>query len=233
MEVTTIFWIFVSIFSITAIITLLGITNVLKEIKEEYLRNLFYALILEVVIAVIAVFNGVDFSDDSVKLQTIIERSEVNEDFENEEQRADYIITQLNKSMQLPKLENTLQAMEKNNEEIREDLDSCNNNLNELDRSFYSKIFRLRSEISRYSGSINLYYKAEEKRAVFQLLEDIFEILGELNRGSDIDRNELQKEYKEFERRNGLYNRGELLITEFETTLLIREYLNKFYPIKD
>ena len=223
MGVTTIIWIFIGIFSITAIITLLGITNVLKGIKEEYLRNLFYALILEVVIAVIAVFKGVDFNHNSIPLSTLIERSELNNTFDNEEQRANFIITRLDQSTQIPNLKNSIKEVESRNEQLNNELDSCSKNLNDIDKSFYSKIFRLRNEISHYSGSINLYYKAEEKNNVFQLLEDIFEILGVLNNGESSKIEELQKAYKKFEQRNGLHNRGELLITEFETTILIRD----------
>ena len=55
------FWIFIAIFSLTAIITLLGITGVIKTIKDNYLNALFTALILEVIAAVVLLFQNTDF----------------------------------------------------------------------------------------------------------------------------------------------------------------------------
>ncbi len=51
------FIVFLSIFCITAAITLLGITNVIKGIDKKYLNALFAALILEVVASIIFMFN--------------------------------------------------------------------------------------------------------------------------------------------------------------------------------
>jgi len=53
MRGSILFWVFLSIFSATAIITLLGIIGKVK-IGEGYLKKLFYALLLEVVGVIIA-----------------------------------------------------------------------------------------------------------------------------------------------------------------------------------
>lgn len=57
------FYTFVGIFVSTAVITLLGIINVV-EIREGYLNTLVGVLIVELVGAVIAMFRGVDFFSD-------------------------------------------------------------------------------------------------------------------------------------------------------------------------
>ncbi|MAC96737.1 MAG: hypothetical protein CMC96_14695 [Flavobacteriales bacterium] len=231
MEIRTIIWIFITIFSITAIITLLGITNIIKGIREKYLDKLFYTLIIEVVIAVIAVFQGIDFNKESIQLKAVIKSAEIKKEFNNEVEEASFIVERLKESLRVPDLEVKLKKVQKQNISLEEELDSCSLSLSQIEKSFYSKISKLRDMISYYSGSINLNYKAEEKQKVFRTLEDIFEILGYLKDGDSENIKALQSQYKQFEKRNGVHKRGELIITEFETTLLIREYLNKFYPI--
>lgn len=231
MEIKSIVWIFITIFSITALITLLGITNVIKGIREKYLDKLFYTLIVEVVIAVVAVFQGVDVNNESIQLQAVLQRAEVKEAFNTEVEEADYMVEQLKESLRIPELEVKLQKVQKQNTSLEDELDSCSLSLSQIEKSFYSKISKLRDMIGHYSGSINLNYKAEEKQAVFSTLENIFEILGYLKDGDSENIKALQSQYKEFEKRHGMYKKGELIVTEFETTLLIREYLNKYYPI--
>jgi len=75
MEKQTLFWLFVGIFAVTAVITLLGITGVIKTIKEKYLNTLFTALILEVIAAVFLIFQGLDFAENPVNLSAIIVNS--------------------------------------------------------------------------------------------------------------------------------------------------------------
>ena len=52
------FWIFLSIFALTAVVTLLGILG-MAPIKAEFLTKLFYLLIIEVVGAVIGLFKQI------------------------------------------------------------------------------------------------------------------------------------------------------------------------------
>jgi len=76
MEKHTLFWLFIGIFAVTAIITLLGITGVLKNIKEKYLNTLFTALILEVVGAVFLLFQGFNFTAAFPKLEVLTSENE-------------------------------------------------------------------------------------------------------------------------------------------------------------
>lgn len=239
MELKTIIWVFIIIFSLTAVITLLGITNVIKGIKEKYLNKLFYTLIIEVVIAVIAVFKGVDFNDQSISIYSISERADITQEFNSDEKLADYLVEQLKNSTKIPTLEQkTLELKEQLNDSKEEKttllarLDSCGETLSQSEKSFYSIIGKLRTEIINYSGYINLKYKASEKVEVYRLLAEIFEILGELKEGEENNIEALQKQYKQFELRHGLYQEGKLFISEYKTSVMIREYLNKIYPVE-
>ena len=155
MEIRTIIWIFITIFSITAIITLLGITNIIKGIREKYLDKLFYTLIIEVVIAVIAVFQGIDFNKESIQLKAVIKSAEIKKEFNNEVEEASFIVERLKESLRVPDLEVKLKKVQKQNISLEEELDSCSLSLSQIEKSFYSKISKLRDMISYYSGSIN------------------------------------------------------------------------------
>lgn len=56
----TLFYTFLGIFALTAVLTLLGVTKIIS-IKEFYLRTLFTALIVELISAVIVLFGRTDF----------------------------------------------------------------------------------------------------------------------------------------------------------------------------
>ena len=64
-KLDVIFWIFIAIFTATAIITLLGVTNIIKSIKEKYLTVLVSSLIVEVVGAVVISYNQIDFGPNA------------------------------------------------------------------------------------------------------------------------------------------------------------------------
>lgn len=60
------FYTFLFVFASTALITLLGIIRII-EIDKEYLSKLFYALIVESIAPVIALFKKTEFFDKSVE----------------------------------------------------------------------------------------------------------------------------------------------------------------------
>ena len=147
---------------------------------------------------------------------------------------------QLKSCTQIPLLEQKviditllLEETRHHNLELASQLDSCGESLSQSEKSFYSIIGKLRTQIINYSGYINLKYKASEKVEVYQLLAEIFEILGELKEGEENDIEALQKQFKLFEMRHGLHQEGgELFISEYKTSVMIREYLNKIYPVE-
>lgn len=68
------FYTFLAVFSATALVTLLGLVGVL-QIDEAYLTKLFYALIVESITPVIALFKKVEFfenSTDKNKLNVVL-----------------------------------------------------------------------------------------------------------------------------------------------------------------
>jgi len=62
------FYTFLMIFGLTALVVLLGIVQILA-IKDEYLKPLTYAFLLELGVAVIAIFTKADFFDDQQKVK--------------------------------------------------------------------------------------------------------------------------------------------------------------------
>ena len=58
------FYIFLFIFFVTAVVTLLGITKVFT-IEDKYLTPLYLALLIELVVTVTAVYRKTDFFDDA------------------------------------------------------------------------------------------------------------------------------------------------------------------------
>lgn len=59
------FYTFLAIFAATAALTLLGMADIIK-VRDGYLDGLYYALILELVAAVIALFRSTRFFGDSL-----------------------------------------------------------------------------------------------------------------------------------------------------------------------
>ncbi|MFQ5963628.1 MAG: hypothetical protein ACE5KZ_05020 [Candidatus Scalinduaceae bacterium] len=70
----TLFFTFLFIFVATAVITLLGITSVIK-IQDKYLTPLFATLIIETIGAVIALYRATRFFDDDIKSKTAVSSS--------------------------------------------------------------------------------------------------------------------------------------------------------------
>ncbi len=58
------FYTFITVFGATAVITLLGLVNLI-DIDPNYLEKLFYLLIAEVIAPVIALFKKTDFFDEN------------------------------------------------------------------------------------------------------------------------------------------------------------------------
>ncbi|MCB0707313.1 MAG: hypothetical protein KDC34_18480 [Saprospiraceae bacterium] len=232
MEIKVIIWSFIIIFGLSAILTLLGITGVIKSIQEKYLNALFGALILEVIAAILLVFKTYDFSPgETLTFSGIIQEARIEHAFPDEDQCKDYVLANLRASQALDQMQAERDSLRGLNLKLLKELEGCQGDLTELDNDFYTKVSRLRKLIGEYSGSINLGYRAEEKEAVYALLEDILAILGYANGSETLAFQDIRNLYRKFEERNGRYEKDESIISEFETTLMIREYLNKYYPV--
>ena len=60
------FYLFLAIFGITAIVTVLGITGFVT-VKDAYLTPLFWSLLIEVIGAIIAIYRRADFLSDGLE----------------------------------------------------------------------------------------------------------------------------------------------------------------------
>lgn len=225
MNLQILIWIFFAIFSLTAIITLLGITNVIKSIKEKYLNALFTALIIEVIGAVIGVFKGVDFSKeyelpDKIYSEThLTSTNDIHDD-------THAIIVAINNSNKVDSLQRII-------DKVQIELNNCKGSLSALDKDFYSYIIKLRNAMTKYpERSINIYYQPEKKKAEYELLKNIFLILDAFEQPNEINQEDILNEWIEFKARHGRIENNKYHILEYDITLLVREFLNKFYSVE-
>ena len=244
------FWIFVVIFSATAIITLLGITNVI-EIKGNFLNALFAALILEVVAAVIIVFQSFDFNEEPAPdLGEIIAEANLTEEMLPRQTAEAFVLSKLKETKNLPQLNNQLQRTSQELDSLMVVLQNCEGqsqkikeDLDELEKTFYIRIKRLRDLISKYGGVINIAFKESEKVEVYKLMIEIFTELGMVtnntpiyknNNPEDIDYEVVKNMYRKFKRDSGdkVKDKQYIYITEFDTILMIRKYLSIIAPVE-
>lgn len=210
MKEQTLFWLFTGIFAVTAVITLLGITGVLKNIKDRYLNALFGALILEVVAAILMVFQQMNFEDKaSIDLAAMITESGYSPPAAAERQD-DFIISKLSELKQTSTTLSTTQAaLNTAQSKIASqatELEKCS----EKGNSFYSKITQLDGIIEKYKQegkgkSINIQFQPEQKVEVFQLLLSIFSYIervqegdGSTNPDGTVNIKKLQRLYAQF-----------------------------------
>lgn len=226
MNLQILFWIFIVIFSLTAIITLLGITGVIKTIKTKYLNALFTALIIEVIGAVIGIFKGIDINNMANIPEKIFTETTLTSTGDLSDD-THLIIEAIKQSEQLA-------SIEQENEKLLKQLAACQGSLSMLDKDFYSYIIKLRNAMSKYpERSININYQSENKQSEYQLLKNIFIILDEFDNPNQITQNDIFKEWKDFKYRHGRAEQNSNYILEYDVTLLVREFLNKFYPLTE
>ncbi len=231
------FWIFIAIFSITAIITLLGITGVIKTIKENYLNALFTALILEVVVAVVLLFRNADFlagpADNGPCLEDVIKRSQLTAQASQAANPSDFLVDLLR---QLPELEQAKDEAEQLSGQIatktrkidalQAENQALEAELQKLNQQFFTKITRLRNYISQYGGFINLAWRAREKEAVYRLLIEIFGDMGLIRdeAGLYLEGDRQRLNYKAVQDIYKAYRASLQMPVEEDTRIYIREY---------
>ncbi len=234
MEKQTLFWLFIGIFAITAIITLLGITGVIKTIKEKYLNTLFTALILEVVGAVFLLFQGFDFTENSADLSAIISKAGLSPP-EKVELQEDFIVEKLAEIPKLKKITAENEQLKKTITEKEQEIAKIKGDAGRFDQNFYSNIIKLDDAIAAYPGkSINIGFQSEKKEAVYQLLVKIFGDLGKIRDGDPIfDVNQqvnkplIRKVYIDFRASYGriVLNDGKVFLDEYDVSQLVKYFL--------
>ena len=234
MEKQTLFWLFIGIFAITAIITLLGITGVIKTIKEKYLNTLFTALILEVIAAVFLLFQGFNFTEDRADLSAIISKSGLSPP-EKVELQEDFIVQKLAEIPKLQKLGAENEQLKKTIAEKNSELEKIKGDAGRYDQNFYSNIIKLDDAIAAYPGkSINIGFQPQKKEAVYQLLVKIFGDLGKIrdgdavfNTNQKVNKPLVRKVYRDFRASYGRIglDDAKVFLDEYDVSQLVKYYL--------
>lgn len=232
MEQHILFWIFIGIFAISAAITLLGITNVLK-IRDKYLNALFTALILEVVAVVLLLFRNTDYFNPGANLDHLI--AEASLTLPAQADPAYFIVENLRESAKLNQITRQLDSLESALSDCSNKLEVTTRDVNELNEAFYTKVIRLRGQIPKYQGSINLSFRPETKAELFSLLVNILGDMGEIPAGrhllmpdGSVDFVAVQEIYSTFKSR---YTDQHLeLITYDDAPQMIRKFIDYHHP---
>ncbi len=230
MNVQILFYTFIVIFGITAVITILGITGVIKTIHKKYLNALFTALIIEVIGAVIGVFKSADFFQEGqipekIYTETFIEPSG---DYHDDLFR---IITELNHVEDYEHVSTTNTELELELDQCILDYNRLTDDLNRLDKNFYVYIIKLRNAMNEFGGSINICFKPEQKQEIYDLLQEILIVLNpESFESTEIDKyKQVQSAWSTFKEAHGRTDAS--LVLEYDIVMLVRDYLNMSYPV--
>jgi hypothetical protein len=114
-------------------------------------------------------------------------------------------------------------------------LDVTTRDMEEINQAFYTKVIRLRGQIPKYQGSINLAFRQDTKTDLFQLLADILSDMGEVaseslvkNTDGTINFSAVQDIYRNFKSR---YTDQHLeLITYDDAPQMIRKFIDYHHP---
>lgn len=186
LEQKTLFWLFIGIFAITAIITLLGITGVIKTIKEKYLNSLFTALIMEVVAAIVLMFQTLNLPSENLQLSDLLKEAGLEVPADVSQQKK-VLFSHLKAGITLPKVTEEKEQLMATIAQKEEALANCTGHLGDKESRFYQDILRLNALTKTYlGGNINLGFEPEKKEEAYQLLVSIFNELGEIRDGDAI-----------------------------------------------
>ena len=232
----TLFWLFVSIFAVTALITLLGITGVIKTIKDRYLNALFTALILEVIAAVFLVFQGFNFEESTLNLGAMISQSGLEPPVE-EDEREKFVIDKLAQTLEFERIKEENATLKLQLSGKLAELDKIRADFDQFDQSFYANITRLDNAMDNYFGrSINIGFEPEKKEAVYVLLVEIFGELGAIRDGdavfsedNKVNKLLVRKIYTGFRQSYGreVLNETSVYIDEFDMSQMVKSYLER------
>ncbi len=232
MEQSILFWIFIAIFALSAVITLLGITNVLK-IRDKYLNALFTALILEVIAVVVLLFKNSEYFNPGANLDRLI--TEASLSLPDQTDPAYFIVENLKEAGKIGQISRQLDSLETELANCSNQLDVTIRDMEEINEAFYTKVIRLRGQIPKYQGSINLAFRQDTKTDLFQLLVDILSDMGEVaseslvkNTDGTINFSAVQDIYRNFKSR---YTDQHLeLITYDDAPQMIRKFIDYHHP---
>lgn len=236
-EQKTLFWLFIGIFAVTAIITLLGITGVLKNIKEKYLNTLFTALIMEVVAGILLMFQAYNLPNTQLNIAGLLQEAgvEVTGDVKAQKQ---LLIRHLTAGITLPKIEAEKKVLEVTVATKDKLIADCNGSLGEKENRFYKNILRLNALTTQYmGGNINLGFEPDKKEEVYQILLEVFNELGEfrdgdavyLEDGKTMNKTFVRELYAKFRERYGRSAEefDNIYLDKFDVSQMFKTYLDK------
>lgn len=246
-QLSLVFYIFIAIFSITAILTFLGITGVIKSIQPKHLNVLFTGLIMEVVAAVIFSYKQIDFS---CQTEVIVDKlgstiGKLPDDY-TLDQKVETLEAALVKGIEseneVVRLKGEITQLESTLSACKQSQGTSNDELSKLDKVFYSNVIKLRIVSEQFRGrTINLIWDKESKTEVYQILGQIFLELGYVGPNDQLTDDYIIKKYIRFAKDSGWEyllktdeegNYTQVLVDEYATTIFLRKYLNQKYPLK-
>lgn len=246
-KLNVIFYLFIIIFSLTAVITFLGITNIVTSIRERYLNAMFTALILEVVAAVVLTYKQIDFTCETDEILTKLTRGiEGMPDSATEEERILVLEAMVSNGENAT---STINQLDAENQQLKASLSQCEESegsaseeISNLDKVFYSNVIKLRILAEKFRGrTINLRWQKEKKKEVYEVLGQIFLELGYVGPNDRLNDDYIINKYIRYAeasqwdyllKKNDAGEYTQVLVDEYVTTLFLREYLNQKYPLK-
>lgn len=220
MEIKVLFIVFMAIFTITAIITLLGITGVLKNIKEKYLTPLFSALILEVVAAVILLFKQQDFSGEKVIPDAFYEASSIEKSASTDVDIL-HFTELIKKGEQYSHLESTIDSLQNLITSLKtQGSDSTD---------FYTYIQKIEKIRNNSNGTINLKTQSENS-ITLTCLEEILYTNGRLDKKKNT-KETIVAAFEKFKSDNNRSNASYKIYLQ-DVPLFVKEYLEEEYELE-
>lgn len=247
-QLNIVFYVFIGIFSITAVLTFLGITGVIKSIRPKHLNVLFGGLVMEVVAAVIFSYQQIDFSCQTEvivdKLGSKIATWSGDLSLDQKVETLEVALTKGKKSKkEVAHLKNEITQLESTLNACKESQSNTNTELTTLDKVFYSNVIKLRIIAEKFRGrTINLIWDQANKGEVYQILGQIFLDLGYVGPNDELSDDYIIAKYIKFANESGwdyLLKKNEagdynqVLLDEYATTIFLRKYLNQKYPLKN
>jgi len=210
---SALFYVVLVLFAATGIVTILGLVQRVT-IEQKYLNALFFALILELVAAVIYLFSNTDFfqpvpSADQLTLsraQLPAEHSDITpkelvallQDHAYRRSRLEQLENELVSlkntiAGQVPPYADVSLALDdsiRHIGELQRDLESLNNErrgVEQLKQNFLVRMAELNTRINGLGASINLIYRPQEKREIAGMLQSAFKQIGFMPAGQEPD----------------------------------------------
>lgn len=162
-------YIFIAVFAITAVLTLAGITGIIK-MEEGYLKPLYRLLLLEVVGFILAFMVQTYLNKDAIDHNKLAERAGLRQDAPNQIDALEtWIEGHFEKSAKYEGLLDTAKTRGARLNRLLTDCDSAG----DCPNGFHRDLDDLIRFLPQYYGTINLDFEARDKAEVYLVLADI------------------------------------------------------------